>query len=348
MRVAMTVLPYQEDNLRAAKQLGVDHIVYYDMKTMPLELAALRAEVERLARLELKLTVIECGPPIDRIVLGKEGRDEQIAQFQRSIEHMGTTGVEVLCYTFMPQVMEDNMVVRTTYSARARGGAATSAFRFADVSDATVPHRETPIASEAMWDNLEYFLKGVIPAAEHAGVKLAMHPDDPPLTPICGLNRIMSSVESFDRLLAISSSPANGITLCQGCFLEMGADLPQMVQRFNDRIHYVHFRDVAGVPADFVETFPDDGPTDFLSVFRAFREIGSASPIRVDHVPRLAIEDGSNDGYGFVGHAYATGYLKGLLESVYGKSTATCWQNVPADERATVYGVPPDGARPKS
>lgn len=337
MRVAMTVMPYQDANLRAAKQIGVDHIVYYDMKTMPLELSTLRAEVERLKRLDLKLTVIECGPPIDRIVMGKDGRDEQIAQFQRSIEHMGRTGVEVVCYTFMPQVMDDNMVVRTSYEARARGGAVTSAFRASDVSAATVPHNETAISSEAMWDNLEYFLKRVLPVAEQFGVRLAMHPDDPPLTPICGLNRIMSSVESFDRLVNISSSPANGITLCQGCFLEMGADLPEMVRRFKERIHYVHFRDIAGVTRDFVETFPDDGPTDFVAVFKAFRDIGSNSPIRVDHVPQLAIEGGGNDGYGFVGHAYATGYLKGLIESVYGKSTRIRWPEVPPEQRASTY-----------
>jgi mannonate dehydratase len=337
MRIAMTVVPYVEQNLRAAKQLGIDDIVYYGMPAIPLEYATLREEVEKLRRLELKLTIIEGAVPIDRIVLGQEGRDQQIAQFQRSIESMGRLGVEVLCYNFMPQVMDDAMVVRTAYNIPARGGAQTSAFRLADVTSATVPYDGKPVAREIMWDNLEYFLKRVIPAAEQSGVKLGMHPDDPPLSPICGLNRIMSSVEAFDRLISISSSPANGITLCQGCFLEMGVDLSEMVRRFEQRIHFVHFRDVAGVTRDFVETFPDDGPTDFVSVFETFRQVGCNSPIRVDHVPRLAIESGPNDGYGFVGHAYATGYLKGLLESVFGKPSAARWRNIPAEKRAATY-----------
>ncbi len=117
----------------------------------------------------------------------------------------------------------------------------------------------------------------------------------------------------------------------------MGADLSEMVRRFNQRIHFVHFRDVAGVTRDFVETFPDDGPTDFISVFETFKQVGCNSPIRVDHVPRLAIESGVNDGYGFIGHAYATGYLKGLLESVFGKPNAARWRAVPSEQRAAAY-----------
>lgn len=344
MRVAMTVLPYTKDNLRSAKQLGVDDIVYNGLPQQPFDLETLRQEVDLLRRFDLKLSVLEGALPMDRIVMGKDGRDLQIAQFQRSLEAAGRLGVEVVCYNFMPAVKEGEMVVRTTYSAPARGGAETSAFRLSDVTQATVPHSEATIAEEAMWDNLEYFLRRVIPVAESAGVKLAMHPDDPPLSPICGLNRIMSRVEAFDRLMAISSSPANGITLCQGCFLEMGADLSSMVRRFNERIHFVHFRDVAGVTRDFVETFPDDGPTDFLSVFETFKSVGNRSLIRVDHVPRLAIENQTNDGYGFVGHAYATGYLKGLLESVFGKPSAARWRDVPTEERASIYTTPPSDA----
>jgi mannonate dehydratase len=306
------------------------------MKTMPMG-ENLRAEVDKLRALGLKLTVVECGPPMDRIVMGKDGRDAQIEQFQRALETMGSLGVEVLCYTFMPQVMGDNMVVRTAYSVPTRGGALTSEFRLSEVTSETVPHSEKPLSVEAMWDNLEYFLKEVLPAAESAGVKLAMHPDDPPLSPICGLHRIMSSVESFDRLLSISSSPANGIALCLGCFMEMGADPVQMAERFRNRIHYVHFRDIAGVTSHFVETFPDDGPADFFRIFQAFRSVGLNVPVRVDHVPQLAIEEGPNDGYGFVGHLYAIGYLRGVIESVYGKRSVARWHSIPAEQRASAY-----------
>lgn len=337
MRIAMTVVPYVEQHLRAAKQLGVDHIVYNGIPGRPLDVRILRQEVEKLRALGLTLTILEGAVPIGRIVLGKEGRDAQIEEVKRAIDAMGQFGVEVLCYNFMPPVRGDEMVVRTTYDASARGGAQTSAFRLADVTPGTIIHSEEALPIGRMWDNLEYFLRAVIPVAEASGVKLAMHPDDPPLSPICGLNRIMSSVEAFDRLLSISSSAANGITLCQGCFLEMGADLPATIRRFKDRIHFVHFRDIAGTSYDFVETFPDDGPTDFVEVFETFKDIGCRSPIRVDHVPRLAVEEGTNDGYGFIGHAYATGYLKGLLDSVFGKPGLARWGRVPAKERAKEY-----------
>jgi mannonate dehydratase len=333
----MVVMPYDIPHLTVAKQIGVDDIVYYDMKTMPFG-DDLRSEVARLRNLGLKLTVVECGPPIDLIVIGKGGRDGQIERFKRSLDEMGRHGIEVLCYTFMPQVMDDNMVVRTSYAIPARGGALTSEFRLAEVTSQTVPHTETPLPPEAMWDNLEYFLKRVIPAAEGAGVKLAMHPDDPPISPICGLHRIMSSLESFDRLLSISNSPVNGIAYCFGCFGEMGADPEQAAARFRDRIVYLHFRDIAGVPSDFVETFPDDGPTDFIAAFRALRAVGCTGPIRVDHVPRLAIEDGRvDDGYGFLGHVFATGYLRGLLEAALGKSGAVRWREVPKEGHRAAY-----------
>jgi mannonate dehydratase len=117
----------------------------------------------------------------------------------------------------------------------------------------------------------------------------------------------------------------------------MGADLPATIRRFKDRIHFVHFRDIAGTSYDFVETFPDDGPTDFVAVFETFKEVGCRSPIRVDHVPRLAVEEGANDGYGFVGHAYATGYLKGLLDSIFGKPGLARWNRVPVTDRAKLY-----------
>lgn len=344
MRVAMAIVPPSDLNLAVARQIGVEELVYYDMATMPLTLEELKREVERFRRYDLRLTVIECGPPIDRIVMGKEGRDAQIEQFKRSLDHMGRVGAEVLCYNFMPQVLPDAMVVRTTYRAPARGGALTTAFHSAELTEATVPHEEPVVPVEQMWDNLEYFLRRVLPAAESAGVRMAMHPDDPPLSPICSLNRILSSVAAFDRLIAISSSPANGIVLCQGCFLEMGEDLVAIAKRFQDRIHYAHFRDVAGDPQNFVETFPDDGPTDFPSVFREYRNLGLSVPIRVDHVPRLATEAGDNDGYGFVGHVFATGYLKGLLDGAYGKASARSWQAIPAEDRAAHYGRTP-GAR---
>ena len=313
MKLSMVAAPPTESRLRALKQLGADYAVHYDMHDLPDDLDELRVICDRYAAFGLPLKVAEAGPAIDRIVLGKEGAAAQIERYKRIVGNLGRLGVEVIAYNFMPQVSEDAMVVRTAFDAKTRGGARTSAFRRADVTATTMPHNETPIPREQMWENLERFLKAVLPAAEAAGVRLAMHPDDPPLSPLCGLERIMGSEASFDRLLAISPSPANAITFCIGCFAEMGADIAALIERYRDRIPYVHVRDIRGTIDDFVETFPDDGQTDLIAIFRKLHEIGFDGYVRSDHAPQLATDASeAPEGYGMQGHLFALGYLRGL------------------------------------
>lgn len=321
MKLSMVAAPPTESRLRALKQLGADYAVHYDMHDLPDDFDELRVIGDRYARFGLPLKVAEAGPAIDRIVLGKEGAAEQIERYQRIVGNLGRLGVEVVAYNFMPQVSEDAMVVRTAFDATTRGGARTSAFRRADVTAKTVPHNEAPIPREQMWENLERFLKAVLPVAEAAGVRLAMHPDDPPLSPLCGLERIMGSEASFDRLLAISSSPANAITFCIGCFAEMGADIAALLERYRDRIPYVHVRDIRGSIDDFVETFPDDGQTDLVKIFRKLHAIGFDGYLRSDHAPQLATDaSDAPEGYGMQGHLFAIGYLRGLEQATAPRS----------------------------
>lgn len=313
MKLSIVVTPPTETRLRALKQLGADYAVHYDMHDLPDDLDALRAIRDLYGKFGLPWRVAESGPAIDRIVMGKDGADAQTERYKRILGLLGKVGVEVVAYNFMPQVTEDAMVVRTNFHAEARGGARTSGFRLADLRPDTVPHSETPIPREAMWDNLERFIRAVVPAAEAAGVRMAMHPDDPPLSPICGLERIMDRVQSFDRLLAISSSPANALTFCVGCFAEMGADITGLIERYRDRIPYVHLRDIAGRAEDFIETFPDEGRTDLVAVFRKLRSIGFDGYLRSDHAPLLATDaSDAPEGYGMEGHIFGIGYLRGL------------------------------------
>ncbi len=313
MKLSMVVTPPTDTRLRALKQLGADYAVHYDMHDLPEDPDALAAIRDLYARFGLPWRVSESGPAIDQIVLGKEGADRQTERYKRILGHLGRLGVEVVAYNFMPQVSEDAMVVRTNFHAVTRGGARTSGFRLSDVGPTTLPHSETPIERERMWDNLERFLKAVLPAAEAAGVRLALHPDDPPLSPLCGLERIMGSVESFDRLLAISDSPANAVTFCIGCFAEMGADIVSLIERYRGRIPFVHVRDIRGTPDEFIETFPDDGQTDLVRIFRKLHETGFDGYIRSDHAPQLATDESdAPEGYGMQGHIFAIGYLRGL------------------------------------
>ena len=166
--------------------------------------------------------------------------------------------------------------------------------------------------------NLEYFLKAVVPEAEKAGIKLAMHPDDPQVDSIRGIGRIMNTVDSFKRLLEIYPSPNNGITMCQGNFALMGEDIPSLIHYFGKRnkIHFVHFRNVRGGKFNFEETFHDEGIIDMYEAMKAYYEVGFKGPIRPDHVPTMAGDSNQNPGYSTIGMLYAIGYMRGLMEAV--------------------------------
>jgi mannonate dehydratase len=173
---------------------------------------------------------------------------------------------------------------------------------------------EETIDAEALWANLEFLLQELLPVAEAVGVDLAMHPDDPPLPEFRGKARIMNSVENFERLVALSDSPRNGVCFCQGNFAAMGADIPDAIRRLGPRIRYVHVRDVQGTAEHFRETFHDNGPTDMVAAMRAYREAGFDGPIRPDHVPQFAGESGE-PGYTMQGRLFAFGYIRALMQA---------------------------------
>jgi len=158
----------------------------------------------------------------------------------------------------------------------------------------------------------------VVPVAEEAGVKLALHPDDPPISPIQGVGRILTSPDAMLRAIDLVPSPNNGVTFCQGSFATMNADIPAEIARFaaRDALHFVHFRDVVGTPERFQEAFHDDGQTDMWAAMRAYKEAGFSGPMRPDHVPTMAGERNGEPGYDLLGRLFAIGYIKGLAEGV--------------------------------
>jgi mannonate dehydratase len=258
--------------------------------------------------------VIEDNPPMDKLRLGAAGREAELEDVLTLISNMGRLGIPVLCYHWMVVLGW----LRTSVAIPARGGALVSAYDHALLADA--PMTATgEVSEDQLWDSLEWFLQQAVPVAEEAGVKLALHPDDPPLSPIRGVARIMRTVDAFQRAIDLVPSEANGITLCQGNFALMTSDLPAAIRHFGkqQRIHFVHFRDVAGDPEAFVETFHDDGPTDMLECLHAYRDVGYSGVLRTDHVPLLEGDTAAVPGYSWNGRIYAVGYIKGLLEGVY-------------------------------
>jgi mannonate dehydratase len=245
-----------------------------------------------------------------RIKLGLPGRDDDLELYGRMLANLGELGIGLLCYNFMATIGW----CRTDTRVPARGGAITNRFQLAALDPALVPPAER-VSEEQLWENYAYFLRAVLPAAERAGVALALHPDDPPLSPLRGVGRIFTSPAAFDRALTLSASPSHRVTFCQANFRLMGGDLAEAARRLAPRIAFVHFRDVAGTAEDFTETFHDAGPTDMPAMLRLYHELGFRGPIRIDHVPSLAGEEDLPHGYAYLGRLFALGYLKGLLDA---------------------------------
>jgi mannonate dehydratase len=249
---------------------------------------------------------------MEKIKLALPGRDEEIDVVCRMLRNMGELGIPVWCSSWMPILG----VMRTRRDLPTRGGALVSAFHHEQIRDEPVTEHGV-VTEEEQWENLRYFLERVVPTAEEAGVKMAMHPDDPPLSPIRGVARIMSSVENYQRLIDLVPSPMNGIGLCQGNFALMTDDLPGVIRDFGrqERIHFVHMRDVRGTPDHFQEAFHDDGQTDLVECWRAYRDVGYQGVCRPDHYPRMG--DDTYDDDLRIARLFAVGYLKGIREAVY-------------------------------
>jgi len=310
MRIGIVLTPPTDPFFRWAAQVGVtDFVARYPGAETFEGLAAIHA---RAAGFGLRLSVIEGYLPLDKIILGQAGRDGQIEEISRLIVHMGRLGISVLCYNFM---LAD--WTRTDVNVVTRGGAITNAFDLSRMRDRMVP-ADRRVTAEQLWDNLEYFLRRIVPVAETSGVKLAMHPDDPPLPELMGSAQIMHEPAAFGRLAQLVPSPANGMCFCQGTFAEMGVDIPATIRRLAPLIHYVHFRDVRGTAEKFEERFHDDGQTDMAAAMRAYHEVGYHGVMRPDHVPRLEGEEGDGSGYSMLGRLFAVGYMRGLMHAVEG------------------------------
>jgi mannonate dehydratase len=319
IQLAELFLPTETSKIRLASQVGVRHAIVI---TRPaLERVPRGRYLQTLQQIKADFLAagmvwagVESHPvPAEKIKLGLPGRDEELDNYIAAIKALAQIGVPLVCYNWMAGIGW----YRTKVDVPARGGALTSEF---DIQDAEKQGLTEwgEVSEERIWRSLEYFLNAVIPVAEQAGVRMALHPDDPPISPLRGIGRILTSAAAFRRVLNAVSSPLNGITFCQATFKLMGEDVPALVREWSaqGKIFFVHFRDVEGTREHFRETFHDDGPTDMAHMLRIYHECGFAGPMRPDHAPTLEGERNDLPGYAITGRVFALGYMKGVMDAM--------------------------------
>jgi mannonate dehydratase len=309
----------QAETLDFLKAIGVQGVLmrvppaFADGETHEADFRRMRRHVEGHG---LQLTVLHCGNlPKRDIVYGREGRERQAHNWVQIVRGIGAAGVPLTATTFQ------GIGHFRTPSETGRGGAHLSTFHLDQLEAGggrSTEHGERagePIPAAEMWANLAWFYQRAVPAAGEAGVRICLHPDDPPLPPVLeGAARITGSIEDYHRVFDLAPGEANAMLFCQGCVAEMGVDVNAAIRSVGQRgkIGLVHFRDIRGTPEDFVEVFIDEGQNDLLETMRTYKAVGFEGPFMMDHTPRLAPPFGA-----WHGHAYANGYIKALLNIVY-------------------------------
>ncbi len=295
------------------------------------KIARLKALCEQA---DLEMEVIESVPVHEDIKLGKPSRDRLIANYAETIRNLGKFGVKCICYNFMP-VFD---WFRTDLHYVQKNGAVCLAYKEADFQkldkhDLRLPGWDesyTPeelggllkeyenISHEQLFENLVYFLNGIMPACDETGINMAIHPDDPPWD-IFGLPRIVTGAESYEKMINAVPNIHNGFTFCTG---SLGAgrfnDLPKMAEKYAKRIYFAHLRQLKFVnETDFYENGHQtkDGNVDIYAIVKALEENGFTGYVRPDHGRNIWGEEGK-PGYGLYDRALGAAYLSGLFEAV--------------------------------
>ncbi len=293
-----------------AKQCGVNHGVIRLPETDTFDLTDAshwQTVYDNFINYGITPLIVEPMPNCvhDHIKAGDDKRDESIEKVIKMLPIMRSLNIETICFNWMAHIGW----LRTSSDILERGGALVTGFDFDDFKPTGAS-----ISAEQLWDNYKYFLDAVVPEAEKNGIKLALHPDDPPLPKLGDVSRIMITADNIKKAIYdIHPSEILGVTMCQATFHMMGEDVEQVIRDLADKIYFVHFRNAVGNKLKFRETFHDNGDLDMGKLILLYKELGLNVPVRVDHVPTLVGEDTEVAGYAAMGRLFAIGYLKGLL-----------------------------------
>ncbi|WP_436499803.1 mannonate dehydratase [Actinokineospora sp. HUAS TT18] len=339
MRLSLGHIDVYDDRVaKFAHQLGLTGVQFHTPNLLPGDdghwsMSELRAMRERCDRDGLRIDGVENVPLAHfwKVQRGLPGRDEQIDNYRKTIANLAAVDVRMLGYNFLP-----SFVWRTNMLDRGRGDSMVTSFDLADIDkgNALEGYRLAPsepftefITAEQMWANHKYFLDAVLPVAEEHGVRLALHPDDPPVdAPLGGAARIFISPASLLRAREqAGNSPSWGLNFCLGTVSEMAGE--ESVNEVIDTlgaagaIFYVHFRDVQGTVPAFKECFLGEGNYNPARVIRRLQSVGFDGFIIDDHVPAMVGDpdtwmDISPEAYCSRGRAHAIGYLQGVFNAL--------------------------------
>ena len=299
-----------DDDLRFLQQIGLQW-VRLEFGEGEVDLDTLRAAQERFARFGMRIySGVHYSYRSTRVQLGLPGRDQDIERYIRFLRDLGRLGIPIASYDFHPaNTYTTRMVERRGYVARE--------FDLNDFRTKVEKQQfDREYSAEQIWENYSYFMRAVLPMAQEASVKLALHPDDPPVAKMNGVAKLFTHYDGYRRAEQIAADSRNwGLTFCVGTWSEggdrMGKDVFEMIRDFGGRgkIFEVHFRNVTAPLPHFVETFPDDGYMDMYRVMKTLREVGFRGAAEPDHVPRLS----GDNGLLRAGTAYCIAYMRALL-----------------------------------
>jgi len=299
-----------DDDLRFLEQIGLKWVrLEFDAGDAGID--NLRAAQQRFARFGMRIySGVHYSYRSTKIQLGQPGRDQDIETYAQFLRDLGSLGVPIASYDFHPaNTYTTNMVQRRGYTARE--------FDLNDFRNRVEKRQfEREYSADEIWANYTYFMQAVLPVAEQAGVKLALHPDDPPVDKMNGVAKLFTHYDGYRRAEQVAGNSRNwGLTFCVGTWSEggdrMGKDVSGMIRDFGGRqkIFEVHFRNVSGPLPHFVETFPDDGYLDMYQVMKNLRQARFSGAVEPDHVPRRA----GDTGLLRAGTAYCIAYMRALL-----------------------------------
>jgi len=299
-----------DDDLLFLKQIGLRWArVEFGEEETPFE--TIRATQARFAKQGIRIySGVQYSYRSRRVQLGQPGRDKDIDAYCGFLRNLGKLEIPVASYDVHPgNTYTTNMVQRRGYTSRE--------FDLNDFRTRVEKQMfEREYSADDIWANYTYLMKAILPVAEEAKVKLALHPDDPPLVKMNGVAKVLTHYDGYHRAEQISGGSRYwGLTFCVGTWSEggdkMGKDVFEMIRDFGGRgkLFEVHFRNVTSPLPHFVETFPDDGYQDMYKVMKTLREVrfdGAAEP---DHVPQLAGDTGMHR----AGTAYCIASMRGML-----------------------------------